>query len=242
MVPLLVVCFLQDWQSGLGQLEHAKALAPNFRERFMICVEETRLKMEAERFQGDGARERKMDLQEYVELQSLVAAVQATHRAALLANRRFWRLLARDKIAFQSLASALQEMETLELRADRAYKAALEKHPRNIQLMRLCAKFAEEIMKDPSRAQQLLTEAAKIEDAAAAEEAEEGGDEASASGTAVNEKLDAIVVITSTGTIKIGNRNLHSMFGFRYNELVRASTTDKSRLLPVDSAPGTLRL
>lgn len=68
--------------------------------------------------------------QGYVEFQGELAKVLRAHRSALIANRRFWRILVRDNIAFRSLAESFRDMSTYEAAADTAYKSALEKRPR----------------------------------------------------------------------------------------------------------------
>ena len=139
---------------------------------------------------NDGEGDATMDMQAYVEFQQTLDTVLKTHRAALAATRRFWRLLERSRITFKALrcsfvvfmsidrsdsacnrqpyvlsilfffsgtfesvhsdryigmdlnrSAAFVEMDAVELKAERAYVAVLEKHPKNIKLLRAYARF-----------------------------------------------------------------------------------------------------
>lgn len=82
--------------------------------------------------------------------------------------------------------------------------------PQNVKLLRAYGRFVEEVLKDPSRAQRLRTEAERRERAAEANAKKQSAEGAAG---AVNDKVDAIVVSTPTGIMTIANRNLHRLFG-----------------------------
>lgn len=71
-----------------------------------------------------------------VEFQRAFALLLKTHRGALRANRRFWRLLVRSELAFRHLSDAFASMDATEQRADRAYRAMLERYPKSVKLKR----------------------------------------------------------------------------------------------------------
>ena len=210
-------------QSGLSNVERARAMASSKRERYLVHAEDAHLKAAARASHGGGGgsgnAEAPMDLQAYVEFQNTLAGVVKTHRSTLAANRRFWRLLARDSFSFQAISAAFAEIDSLEAKADKAYRATLEKHPQNVKLLRAYSRFCEEVLGDPRKAAKLAALADK-HDAAATADGEGREDEGDASGGGVNEKLDAIVVINASGVITIANRNLHRMFGYKKDELV----------------------
>lgn len=87
----------------------------------------------------------------------------------------------------------------------------------NVKLLRAYAKFVQEVLKDPARAQRLRTEAERRERAAEASAKKHSAEGAAG---AVNEKVDAICVCSSVGVIRIANRNLHKLFGFKKDELL----------------------
>lgn len=127
-----------------------------------------------------------MDLQGYVDFQNDFAKVVKSHRSAMLVNRRFWRLLCKENISFHEIDRAFNDMQRYELLAERSYRAALEKRPQNVKLLRAFARFLDEVMHDTFRAQQVRGEAEKRERAAEAKtrrsSAQQGG---------VDEKIDA---------------------------------------------------
>lgn len=67
---------------------------------------------------------------------------------------------------------------------------------------------------NPWSAKRYYDEAQKLEDAAEDEAANEGEE----GGMKVNDKTDAVAVITTSGTIRVVNRCLVKMFGYRRQE------------------------
>lgn len=184
---------------AVTQVERAKALQPEWPERYLIFAADAELK---ELSQRDAASEETaMDLQGYVDFQNDFAKVVKAHRSALLVTRRFWRLLCKEHIAFFEIDRAAHDMQRYEMLAERSYRAALEKRPQNVKLLRAFARFIDEVLHDPFRAQQVRGEAEKRERAAEAKtrrtSVNKGG---------VDERVDAVVVATAQGVIKIANK------------------------------------
>ena len=170
-----------------------------------------------------------MDLVSYVEFQSSFSQLLGYHRSALRANRSFWRLLARPRaalarpmpaaltpaprrsgetqvnpeISFRALSAAFEAMDSTEAQADRTYRTVLERYPKSAKLLRAYAGFLEEVRNNPWAARKYLEDADKVEAAMA-----EAGDEEGM--LTVNDKTDAVVVISSVGTITVANKNLAS--------------------------------
>ena len=157
---------------------------------------------------GDAA----MDMQAYVEFQQTLGDVLKTHRSALAANRKFWRLLMKEVLTFRALSASLAEIEFFEAKAEKAYALVLEKHPKNVILLRAYASFCEDVKNDPWRAQKVLLEAEKID---ATRTMGRGDGEDDQGGGGVDDKLDCVVVISGTGTIKIANKNMHKLLGYK---------------------------
>ena len=217
LLPVLHVRFRADLeadgsapgQSGLSSVERARGLRPSFCERLYIHVAETLLKIaSSDGTDGDAA----MDMQAYVEFQQTLGDVLKTHRSALAANRKFWRLLMKEVLTFRALSASLAEIEFFEAKAEKAYALVLEKHPKNVILLRAYASFCEDVKNDPWRAQKVLLEAEKID---ATRTMGRGDGEDDQGGGGVDDKLDCVVVISGTGTIKIANKNMHKLLGYK---------------------------
>lgn len=160
-----------------------------------------------------------------VEFQNSFAQLIRAHRNALRANRRFWRLLVHSEIRFRSLSDAFLSMDDTEARATRAYRAVLARYPRSVKILRAYGSFLEEVRDDPWGAKKHYDEAQKL-DEASAEAAEEEGAEGR---VVVNDKLDGVCVISQTGVIKVVNKRLCAMFGYRRpDDLVRTRRRDPS--------------
>lgn len=110
--------------------------------------------------------------------------------------------------------AAFHDMQRYEALAEHSYRAALEKRPQNVKLLRAFARFIDDVLHDSFRAQQLRSEAEKRERAAEAKTRRN-----SAQGGGLDEKMDAVVVATAQGVIKIANKNLHKLFGYKKDEL-----------------------
>lgn len=149
-----------------------------------------------------------------VEFQNSFSQLLRGHRAALRSNRRFWRLLVKTETSFSSLSEAFRFMDKAELKADRGYRGVIERYPKSTKVLRAYANFLEEVRNNPWSAKRYYDEAQKLEDAAEDDAANEGEEGA----MKVNDKTDAVAVINTTGTIKVVNRCLVKMFGYRRQE------------------------
>lgn len=150
VLQILYGSFLVELHSELSHgtafFERARHMQPNARARFMLFVRDREQKQRA---QGDSMGGGAMDLVSYVEFQNAFTQLLKAHRGALRANRRFWRLLLRSEIAFRALADAFELMDKTELKADRAYRAILERYPKSVKLLRAYAGFLEEARARP---------------------------------------------------------------------------------------------
>lgn len=90
--------------------------------------------------------------------------------------------------------------------AERAFRSVLERYPKSPKVHRAFAAFLEEIRNNPWSARRYLDEAAKLE---AEEEAAREDDGAAR----VNERVDAVAVISAAGVIKVVNTRLLRLFG-----------------------------
>lgn len=82
----------------------------------------------------------------------------------------------------------------------------LERYPKSPKVLRAFAAFQEEVRNNPWSARKYLEEAAKVEEAEEASRDDDGG-------VRVDDKNDAVAVISSTGVIKVVNARLLKMFG-----------------------------
>ena len=201
---------LADSNRGSGFVERARGMGPTFVDRFRIYSidRERRQRAAGEQSAGEGA----MDLVSYVEFQNNFTALQKSHRAALRANRRFWRLLIRSDVSFLDLAATFESMDKTEARADRAYRAVMERYPKSVRLLRAYAGFLEEVRNNPWGARKYHEEADKLEEAAADGQGDGDGEDG---GMQVNDKVDAVAVINPAGIITVVNKCLLKMFGYK---------------------------
>lgn len=176
-----------------------------------------------------GGGESSMTLAQYVEFQDTFAYILHLHAAAAHADRRFWRMLVVKRLTFKQLAAALGHIESAQAKAFKEFKAAAEKYPKNVQLLRAYGHFMDAIKHDPDTAQRCFQEAEKLE-------AEAADDEGGGAG-GVNDKRDAVVVISPTGIIRIANKLAHDMFGYKEDALI-----GKSECRPPPAGPAGAEL
>lgn len=177
-----------------------------------------------------GGGESSMTLAQYVEFQDTYAYILHLHAQAAQADRRFWRMLIVKRLSFKQLAAAFGHIENTQAKAFREFKAAAEKYPKNVTLLRAFGHFMDAIKHDPETAQRYFQEAEKLESEAADDEGDRGG---------VNDKRDAVVVISATGIIRIANKNAHDMFGYKEDALIGKNV---STLMPPPCAFSSPRL
>lgn len=75
------------------------------------------------------------------------------HKASLVAQRDFWRLLTREKIPLDRLGHSFSRMDEMEHKAAATYKIVLDRYPSNAKLLRSYAKFLESIKVQKMQAQ-----------------------------------------------------------------------------------------
>lgn len=95
----------------------------------------------------------------------------------------------------------------------------------HVTLLRSFGRFLDECKKDPHGAQRYFSEAEKIEETNEADNEDD---------TAVSDRRDAVIVISSSGVIKIANKNAHALFGFKGDYLLGKNV---SLLMPPPCAP-----
>eukprot|EP00898_Chlorokybus_atmophyticus_P005871 jgi/Chlat1/6285/Chrsp44S05780 len=193
-------------------MERARSLNPGARERFMIFVRDRERKHSA---QSESTGEASMDLVSYVEFQNNYNLSLASHRLALKATRRFWRVVIGHDVTFRALSSAFNNIDSAESKANKAYRAVLERYPRSVKLLRSYACFLEEVRNDPWGARKYYNEADRQEEALAQanQEAGQGGE------GRIDDSKDGIVVINKVGIIQFTNKVTLKLFGYKKDEL-----------------------
>lgn len=264
----------KDLTRGSTYFERARGMRPDPRARFMIfCRDRER----TQKAQGDSMGQGAMDLVAYVEFQNSFSALVRSHRNALRANRRFWRLLVHHEIKFKALSNAFEVMDETEgkartaaaVQATRAgegeeqrclrslrerpyskargspvclwrwflisrpaspsaspavssslplfkqaiktYRTVLARYPKSAKILRAYASFLEEVRDDPFAARKFTEEAERLEDCGG----EDGGEGDGEGRITVNDKLDAVAVINQHGVLKVVNKRLVKLFGYR---------------------------
>lgn len=67
------------------------------------------------------------------------------HKASLVANREFWRLLTRDTIPLERLGHSFKRIDEMEFMAEKTYKLVLDRYPTNAKLLKSYGKFLENV-------------------------------------------------------------------------------------------------
>ena len=114
----------------------------------------------------------RMPVSVWIDFQGAFEGVRAAHCACLRANRRLWLLLSRRVVHFSAVASALEGMDGAEEKAERVYRAALERFPRSPVLLRALGRFVETLKMDPWGAQRYAAAADRCAEEAEAEAAQ----------------------------------------------------------------------
>ena len=81
-----------------------------------------------------------------------MTAVQQAHRAALLINRRFWRVLAAREVTFHSVAAAFEVMHKARHKAGLLYRSLLERYPKEPKVLRCYGRYLEDVVNDVLKA------------------------------------------------------------------------------------------
>ncbi|CAG9463560.1 unnamed protein product [Pedinophyceae sp. YPF-701] len=234
ILPLFDAAFhafvLDDTQASHGHLERAKGLMPRAAERYLVFRLSLSLRETQENnTAGDGA----MDWMSYVELQRNLQALKKLHRLVLTEMNAFWGICLRRDCGLHHMTGSFNRIEEVEVRAEHNYRAMLERYPRNVKVLRMYAQFLEDVQGKQTLAHQYIAEADKLEDANSALRADtedifSGG--AFGKSSAVDETLDAVVVVNSEGTIQFVNKMLCKLFGYKQEEL---ATRNVSCLMPL---------
>lgn len=202
-------------QAGHSQLVAAKNLKPSIVQQFAIFVRE-QVHMQAAQTHASG--EASTDLVSYVEFQKHQRLLFRSHRNALLATRSFWRLLMGNEVSFTLLAKAFNSIEDSHARADKTYKTVLERYSSSAKVLRLYARFLDEVKNDPWQAAQYLEESEKLDEqqAAAENSALLGGDDGKGGLDARN---SPVCVINAQGIIQMANKMLLNLYGYKRGEI-----------------------
>lgn len=206
----------KDGQSARTYLGTAKKNAPNLLDRYCIyaCNElSQQLK--------DTTEGGMMDMVQFVEFQRNYRSVVRKHKAALLAQRRFWQELLRSSIQIATLEECFASMESTAARAAAAYRRVIELYPNSGQLLKCYGRFMEEVQDDTWQAAKLYTDAEKLglkESVVDFNQVDESGKVNSFLATC-DEKNDGIVVIAANGTIMMVNATACDLFGYNKGEL-----------------------
>lgn len=62
------------------------------------------------------------DLMGFIEFKRNYRACVKAHKLALMAQRRFWKVAIRDRVAYQDMQSALQHLHQVEQQAQQVYR------------------------------------------------------------------------------------------------------------------------
>eukprot|EP00883_Tetradesmus_obliquus_P009381 jgi/Sobl393_1/2054/SZX61184.1 len=100
-----------------------------------------------------------LDLASFVEFARNYRSAVRAHRAALLTQRSFWRVLLKERVKYDDLEECLAALGKAELKATAVYRRVLERYPSNAKLLKAYAKFLEEVAHDPWRANRYYSEA-----------------------------------------------------------------------------------
>ncbi|GFH09210.1 uncharacterized protein HaLaN_04312, partial [Haematococcus lacustris] len=150
---ILYSSFLIDvqssYQSGYTQLQGAKRLDPSFLERFAIFSREQQHTQQSSGAEGGAGASRAINLVSYVEYQKNLRLVIKSHREALLALRQFWTHLMHSHTSLNHLTEDVRNIDATIRQADAVYKMVLSRHAANVSILRLFAKFLEQVKHDP---------------------------------------------------------------------------------------------
>ncbi|KAJ9519441.1 hypothetical protein QJQ45_023173, partial [Haematococcus lacustris] len=240
MMVILYSSFLIDvqssYQSGYTQLQGAKRLDPSFLERFAIFSREQQHTQQSSGAEGGAGASRAINLVSYVEYQKNLRLVIKSHREALLALRQFWTHLMHSHTSLNHLTEDVRNIDATIRQADAVYKMVLSRHAANVSILRLFAKFLEQVKHDPWQSAKWLAEAEKLEQA---EEDAKNGNMFSElgldPGTLEVEDLPellnmrggilgghdtrAVFVINALGIVQLTNPTVQRMFGYTKSEI-----------------------
>lgn len=170
-----------------------------------------------------------MDLVAFVEFQSAFLQTLSSHRAALRANRSFWRLLGSPRISFYALSFAFKQMDVTETQADAAYRSVIARYPHSVKLLKAFANFLEEVRSNPWEAKKYRERAERAEQAIADTTFDEGGLQK------VNDMTDGVVVCNAQGAVIVVNELFLRLFGYRAQETVIGKSVSVFMPPPHDS-------
>eukprot|EP00879_Flechtneria_rotunda_P032111 GHRR01035266.1.p1 GENE.GHRR01035266.1~~GHRR01035266.1.p1 ORF type:complete len:431 (+),score=120.72 GHRR01035266.1:122-1414(+) len=211
---------IKDTRAARTQLQLASSNLPGVIERYNIFKALEELKSIRET--GD----RGLDLMAYVEFQRNFRACVKAHKAALLAQRAFWRSVMRDNLKLSDMLVAFRAMEATEQTAILVYKRVLDRYPQgNGKLLKIWGRFQEWVLHDPVRASRSYAEAVKrglgdtMLNLLGGGEGVDGNAAAQDSTHKVDEKVDGIVIIDAAGAILLVNKAANRMFGYAKGEL-----------------------
>lgn len=112
-------------------------------------------------------------------------------------------------------------MDDAESRAYRSYQETYVKFPKSVRILKSYAAFLDDVMNKPLMARKLLLDAEKIE--RSGEDDAGGAGDGEGGESAVDDKRDGIIVISTTGIITVANERLARMFGRVPSEASRHS-------------------
>ncbi|KAJ9519257.1 hypothetical protein QJQ45_017920, partial [Haematococcus lacustris] len=171
----------------------------------------------------------------FAELLVMLQVIKS-HREALLALRQFWTHLMHSHTSLNHLTEDVRNIDATIRQADAVYKMVLSRHAANVSILRLFAKFLEQVKHDPWQSAKWLAEAEKLEQA---EEDAKNGNMFSElgldPGTLEVEDLPellnmrggilgghdtrAVFVINALGIVQLTNPTVQRMFGYTKSEI-----------------------
>eukprot|EP00775_Hariotina_reticulata_P013181 gene13181-13312_t len=212
-----VIYVRQHARGARTQLQQMAECNPGIVERYRLFSASELLR--ASRADADAG----LDLMAFVEFQRHYRACVKAHKAALMAQRAFWRSVLDDKLKLSNLLSQLGYLHKAEQKAMTIYKRVLERYPSNGKLLKIWGRFQEWVLHDPARAARTYTEAAKrgLLGDSMFNLTEQDDDEAKAKRQAqkFDERTDGVIVIDAKGSMLLANQAACKLFGYSVGEL-----------------------
>mmetsp|Transcript_22762 Transcript_22762/g.38134 ORF Transcript_22762/g.38134 Transcript_22762/m.38134 type:complete len:614 (-) Transcript_22762:617-2458(-) len=212
---------LEDAQLELAFVERARHLELAFEERYEIYRKEKQREQERRlETSGEGV----MDLASYVEFQKNYKAAKQAHLITLKAIKLFWKALLNTEQAMNKLPEASRLIDLYETKAEKTYRALIDKYPKSVRVLRSFANFCETVKFDLDAAENYFRRADRAESAqskAFLNEDDADAESAAAGGKlTVSDDKDGVITINTVGVIQSVNIHICKMFGYKRAELL----------------------
>ena len=208
-------------ESAKYLLEEARRRNPSLSERYFIF---TKLQVG----KSENSNEAGMDVAKYIKFQQMYKVIVKAHKKTLASIKSFWKLIySNNEPALESMTKCFTRIDASESECSKLYMNALNKFPRNVQLIRSYAEFLAGVQNDISKAKKFFIEADRLEEQS--EQSRRDTSNLSGDGEGIDDKNDAIVVINEYGIIMTANANIKHLFGYSESEIINKNV---SMLMP----------